>query len=298
MRKVIIEARINEYAGRENPHVPWTVDEIIAEAKRCADAGAAIVHFHPRTVDGKPDHDFETLRDIIAGIRAATDILIHPTLGAETVHGSAETRLANIERLAAAGMPPDLVPLDMASTNADSFDLGLNRFVTDDVVYLNTTRTLEYFARSLRERAVTPYMQIWNVPGLRQMECFLKAGVLDTPAFLSLALTEGGLIATHPGTRDGLLAYLPFLPKGYRHHWSVTLFGGNLLPLLPDILDAGGHISVGIGDYPYPELGYPTNAALIERISNAVRDHGLAVASVDDVRARLETTASRHPVQA
>ena len=35
MKKVIIEARVNEYAMRDmNPNVPWTVQELVDEAQR------------------------------------------------------------------------------------------------------------------------------------------------------------------------------------------------------------------------------------------------------------------------
>ena len=52
MQKLIIEAAINEQAPKsDNPNVPYTVDEVVAEAIACADAGAAIVHFHARDAD-------------------------------------------------------------------------------------------------------------------------------------------------------------------------------------------------------------------------------------------------------
>ncbi len=53
MKKMILEARINEYAMRDqNPNVPWTADEIAESAARCRAEGAAIVHFHARAEDG------------------------------------------------------------------------------------------------------------------------------------------------------------------------------------------------------------------------------------------------------
>ncbi len=52
--------------------------------------------------------------------------------------------------------------------------------------------------------------------------------------------------------------------------WTATLGGGNLLPLIPQIVAAGEHISVGIGDYAYPELGCPTNGALIAETAHLV----------------------------
>ena len=58
MAKIIIEARVNELALRdENPNVPFLPEEIIVDAKACYDAGASIIHYHGRTATGEPDHD-------------------------------------------------------------------------------------------------------------------------------------------------------------------------------------------------------------------------------------------------
>ncbi len=82
MKKMILEARINEYAMRDpNPNVPWTADEIAETAARCRAEGAAIVHFHARGDDGSPLHTEEAYAEIIRKIRSKSDILVHPTLG-------------------------------------------------------------------------------------------------------------------------------------------------------------------------------------------------------------------------
>jgi uncharacterized protein (DUF849 family) len=55
--KVVLEARINEYAMRDrNLHVSWTADEIAETAARCREEGAAILHFQARAEDGTPLH--------------------------------------------------------------------------------------------------------------------------------------------------------------------------------------------------------------------------------------------------
>ena len=47
--KVIIEVGLNENAGRDgNPHIPYSPEEIAADARRCYEAGAAMVHYHAR----------------------------------------------------------------------------------------------------------------------------------------------------------------------------------------------------------------------------------------------------------
>jgi len=288
VRKVIIEVRQNEYARRDiNPHVPWTPAEIAQDAKECQAAGASIAHFHARGANGVPDHSYEVYRDTVAALRKSCDMLIHPTLGAYAASGDAAARLSHIVRLVEDGLKPDLVPLDVASSNADMVDPATNRFVTDDVVYVNSTRTLHYFAERLREAGIKPYAQAWNIPSLRQIIAFARSGVLAQPLFLALTMTEGGALSSHPGSSAGLQAYLPFLPEGMTFQWSTTLFGGNLLPLVGMIVERGGHISIGIGDYPYTEIGTPTNAQLVARVAQIIRDSGNEVASPADVRAMI-----------
>lgn len=288
MRKVILEARVNEYASRgANANVPWSAREIADDARACADAGASIIHFHVRKPDGSPSHAYGDYRDAVAAIRGAADVMIHPTLGVEDQQAEAERRLDHVLRLKAEGLTPDFAPLDMVSSNADMFDAAKRGFVTEDRVYINTTATLRYFAQTLRGAGITPYSQIWNIPALRQMTAFLEAGYIDPPLFLSLGMTEGGFIATHPGSEAGLRAYLPFLPAGVSIHWTATLFGGNLLELIPAIVESGGHLSIGIGDYAYPELGCPDNARLLQEAARIIGECGAQVATVDEARAML-----------
>src|SRR5690349_20339170 len=91
----ILEVRANEYTMRQgSPKVPWSMDEIVADALASAEAGAAIYHFHARTPDGAPYHRLETYQEIIRRVKAQSDILLHPTLGAIALAGTAQDRLA------------------------------------------------------------------------------------------------------------------------------------------------------------------------------------------------------------
>ena len=54
MDKLIITAAIcgAEVTKEQNPNVPYTVEEIVREAKSAVDAGAAIVHLHGHELTG------------------------------------------------------------------------------------------------------------------------------------------------------------------------------------------------------------------------------------------------------
>lgn len=289
MKKLIIEVRANEYTMREgNPNVPWSAEELGRDAAACRAAGAAIYHFHARQPDGSPDHRVESYADVIRGIRAASDLLVHPTLGAITLDRSGPERLAHIEVLTRDPQTrPDFAPMDVGSTNADAFDPDANHFKTTNAIYRNSTETLLFFAKRIPELGIKPYVMSWNIPFTRQIDAFFKMGALRGPLFLAFNLTDGHSLAGHPGTLPGLQAHLNFLPESEGLQWTACNHGGDLQPLLDSIISLGGHVSIGVGDYPYRGLGTPTNADLVRLVSNRARTHGREVATPSEARAML-----------
>lgn len=282
MDKVIIEARINEYMMREqgNHNVPYTSEEIAAEALAVRAAGASIVHFHARLPDGRPDHSTETYARTVAAIRRSSDILVHPTLGDVTREASAEERLAHVLAMAKdPSLAPHMAPADMGSLNLDIYNPQGRRFETRERIYKNSTATLTYLCENMRRVGVKPYMTCWNIGFTRLAGAFLDLGLVDEPAFLGLVLTDNSFLGGHPGTLKGLQAHLDFLPQGHRVNWTVMNYGGNLLPLAGAVIAMGGHISIGLGDYTYAELGHPTNADLVARVVALARDAGRPVAT-------------------
>ena len=283
MKKLIIEARINEYMMREagNTNVPYTPDEIANESVACRDAGAAIVHFHARKPDGTPEHSAEVYSDIIRRIRRASDILVHPTLGYNTMDDhSAEGRLRHIVELAKdKSVAPHFVPMDMGSINVDRYNPASKQFETTTQVYANPTGDLMYFAKRIREAGLKPYLTCFNIGFLRYVNAFADMGLLDEPLYMCLVMTDNVYLGGHPGTLKGLQAHLDFLPPGKRVEWTAMSYGGNLFGLAAAIISQGGHISIGLGDHPYNELGMPTNADLIRRIVSIAHECGREVAT-------------------
>jgi uncharacterized protein (DUF849 family) len=46
----------------------------------------------------------------------------------------------------------------------------------------------------------------------------------------------------------------------------------------------GGHVSIGLGDDPYAELGLPTNADLVRIVTDLAAKHGRPVATPAQAR--------------
>src|SRR5204863_4192378 len=61
----------------DSAHGPLSPEEVGADVRRCRDAGAAIVHIHPRDAEGEPTQSPERAAEFVAAARAAApDIVV------------------------------------------------------------------------------------------------------------------------------------------------------------------------------------------------------------------------------
>jgi uncharacterized protein (DUF849 family) len=297
MRKVIIEVRGNERAMRDvNPNVPWTPAELAANARACVDAGAAVIHFHARADDGASVEDYALYRDTVARMRSACDALIHPSLGANALHPEAGERFGVVWKLAADGLLPDLAPVGMAPSvwSAAPESEILSREGAEDEL----RATIRDAVGLLTDAGVIPYLDIWHVDAMRRTAALLGEGLVSGPAMMMVSMaTEAAGDDRRVANGERVTAYEDLLAADPPHNWSALCGGGNLLPMIPRIVEAGGNLSIGIGDYPYAELGLPTNAALVGEVVRFLRSLGCEPASPAEARELLGLPA-RQPAAA
>ncbi|WP_418317668.1 3-keto-5-aminohexanoate cleavage protein [Piscinibacter sakaiensis] len=288
-KKMIIEARINEYAMRDdNPHVPWTADEIAETAARCREEGASIVHFHARNPDGSPLHGVDAYAEIIRKIRSRSDILVHPTLGWFANDDDPAGRIACVTTLACdPATRPDFAPIDTGSVNLESYDAESRSFHHGERVYINRTTTLELYARDFKRSGIKPQLVTWAVGFTRRAAAMIEMGLVDEPAWFLVNMTEGACLTGHPGTAAGLKAHLAFLPANRKVEWASNVVGGNLLELADTTARLGGHLAPGIGDHPYLELGCPRNEEVVRMAVRTARAAGREIASPQETREML-----------
>jgi len=284
---VVIEVRCNEYTMRDrNPHVPWSPAEIAADAAACAAAGASIFHFHARDPEtGRPATATELYGETIARTRDLTDVVLMPTLGANTLPDPADRVTHIVELSRDDATRPDLAPVDLGSFSLDVYDAEARAFRADDLLYLNTARTVRYLWDTITDAGVKPMAALWNVGSARLLGALLDCGAITEPVYSQVTLSEN-VLSAHPVSVAGLRALVDFLPD-HAGIWSVDANGGNLLPLVGAAVEAGGHPSIGLGDYPYLELGTPTNAQLVEQLVGVLATFGRRPATVTETRALL-----------
>jgi uncharacterized protein (DUF849 family) len=296
---LIIQVRVNEGMSKSgNPNTPYSPEEIARSAIESWQAGASVVHFHagdPQT--GAASTSVELYSDTVRRLKQTCDMIVVPTLGAAMLP-TAEERLAHILELAKdPATKPDAIPVDMGTTNMDTYDRKRKDFLSDERVYFNTTKTLKYLCKASREVGVKPAAMIWDVAAVRVTQAFVEMGLYTEPLFCEIPLFGDGFEwFGHEATGRGMDSLLAFFPKGHDWQWFTDSHGGNEFPVVLSAIERGGHVCVGLGDYAYPELGYPTNAQLVEKVVELSHLVGREVATAAQARELLgftRTTSGR-----
>src|SRR5215211_3070763 len=132
--KLIIEAALNEQSSKaDNPNVPVSAEECARDALACAEAGAAIVHFHARDphTGALLSPGTETYAEAMRLINdERPDLLVYPTY---TTAPTAAERFSHIAALADdPGTRLRSATIDPGATNFSFTDPATGRFVGDN----------------------------------------------------------------------------------------------------------------------------------------------------------------------
>src|ERR1700675_2342525 len=273
--KVIVTAALTGVlATREQcPAIPYTPKEIGEEAKRAADAGAAIVHIHARNPQGGPDWSVETFAEIFDELRARADVILIFSTGAIGI--PAAKRVAHIRELR-----PEMAALNMGSMNYAIYSEKKKAFYHDHV-FANPFSDIQLFLETMKKARVRPEMECFDAGHIGNTRPLIDMGVLDAPYQFSLIM---GVLGGIPGTTRHLVDQVDSLPPG--SHWQVIGIGLNQWPLVASALAMGGNVRGGLGDNFYLEKGKmaKSNADLVEKATRLTHDLGQEVATIAEAR--------------
>jgi uncharacterized protein (DUF849 family) len=274
---VISAALTGVLATRDQcPAIPYTPQEIAEEAKRAADAGAAIVHIHARTPDGGPEWGVETFAEILSEVRSRSDVIVNFSTGAIGV--PVEQRIAHIREL-----KPDIGALNMGSMNYAIYSEKKKVFYHDHV-FANPFKDIQFFLEAMNEAGVRPELECFDAGHIGNSAPLIDMGVLRQPYQFSLIM---GVLGGIPGTTRHLSNQVESLPEG--SHWQVIGIGLNQWALAAAAITMGGNVRVGLEDNFYVEEGRmaKSNGELVEKAARLAHDLGRPVASIDDARTIL-----------
>jgi uncharacterized protein (DUF849 family) len=230
------------------PALPVTLEELTSEAVACQQAGAAVIHVHIRDDEAKPTLDVSRLKDTVAALRAATDLIVQLSTGGAVTDGF-DARLAVLD----------------AEPDACSLTCGTVNFGDD--VFANPWGFIKDLYQLTKERGVVPEFELFDLGHVATLHRLL--GEFGPPpggrVHCDLVMgVPGGM----PGDVATLVAAVRALPEGAT--WSATGIGRTALPVLFGALGAGGHLRVGMEDTLTFSRGRPVtgNAELVQRAAD------------------------------
>jgi uncharacterized protein (DUF849 family) len=275
--KLIINAAITGMVPtqEDNPHVPVTVAEIIADARRCRDAGASIVHVHARDAEGRPTYRQEVFAEIFDGIRAACpDLMISGTTSGR-VHREFSQRSQVLEL--DGRRRPDLGSLTLGSMNFPK------------QASVNEPAMIRDLATRMRTRGIVPELEIFDLGMADYAQDLVNQGILGPPLYANILLGSRGMLAATP---HNLTTVVRALPAGTT--WSAAGIGRFQLYVNSMAITMGGHVRVGLEDnlwYDDARTEPATNARLIERLVKLAAMVGREIASPEEARAAIGMAA-------
>ena len=267
MEPLIINAAITGMVPMpaDNASLPVTVAQIIAEARRCADAGASIIHVHARAQDGSPAWQAEIYQEIIDGIRANCPGLL--------ISGSTSGRLWSEfeKRSVVLDCRPDLASLTPGSMNFPG------------VSSVNPPHIVGQLAAAMKERGVRPELEFFELGMIDYVRDYLiPKGFLAAPFYANLLL---GSLGTLSASARNLVHMVDALPAGTT--WAAAGIGRFQFPVNNLAIAMGGHVRVGLEDNLWMDEGKKepaTNVRLIERTVRVAQAMGRPIASPADTR--------------
>ena len=297
--KVLIEVGLNELARKEdNPHVPYSAEEVAEDIVACAGAGASVVHFHARTPDGaqaKTDDGIYRRAMELAGAR--TDILMWPTA---FPMGGAPTSAAELpHHWALVDNPPKGAPLRIGAF--DAWRIGRRPFIDehgdlrpaikDSFGPADRAYQLPEALRAMEGDGLLPTFCCYELGDVRWVREVAKRELIRTPVRMEVLLYDNWLYgpSAQPAAIDAFLS-----------EWTDTTIEAELTvvpynltdpnkyeTLLRHALDRGVNIRVGIGDCPQAFPNRP-NSELVEWACSIAADYGLKPATTSEVVQRLQ----------
>jgi uncharacterized protein (DUF849 family) len=295
--KIIITAAVTgaTHTPSLSPYFPATPEQIIEDAVKAHQAGAAVVHVHARNPeDCKPTPDIGIMKDIVSSIKKQCDAAVCITTGGSLLM-SKEQRLAP-----AVELKPELASCNAGSVNFVFSDLATKLKNpkydwevpylqgTYDLIFSNTFAGMEYYIETMNQYDIRPEFEVYDVGMINNIAYFYQKGIVKKPIYLQFVM---GILGGIPATVENL-AYLVRTAREQIGDfvWSCAAAGKAQFPLVTAALTMGGNARVGLEDNVYLKPGVlaKSSAEQVIQIKEIAERLGLEIANADEARAILE----------
>ncbi|HEY7380458.1 MAG TPA: 3-keto-5-aminohexanoate cleavage protein [Gaiella sp.] len=252
----------------DNPALPVTSEEIAADAARCHEAGASIVHLHARDDEGRPTYRKDVYARIVAAVRErCPDVIV-------CVSTSGRTFRAFEERSEVLDLSGDLAP-EMASLTLGSLNFPTQASVNDPDM-------IRRLAERMRERGIAPELEVFDLGMIDYARFLLDRGILEPPLYFNILLGSLGTLSATPLHLATAVAALPAEAT-----WAAAGIGRFQLQTNAMAIAMGGNVRVGLEDNLWMDIAKErpaTNLDLVRRLVRLAEAIERPVASPDEAR--------------
>ena len=266
MEKLIITAAIcgAEVTKAQNEAVPYTVEEMVREAKSAYEAGAAILHIHVREDDGTPTQNRDRFKVVMDAIRKELpDVIMIPSTGGAT-------GMSPEERL----QPTELFP-EMATLDCGTCNFG-------DDVFTNDMPTMRAFGKRMMGNHIKPEYECFEIGHLDTVVNMANKGeVPGAPMQFNFVLGVSGCTPATVGNLDYLVKQIPAGST-----WTVTGIGRSAWDMAAAGIVMGGNVRVGFEDNIYLGTGHKaaSNGELVAKVVRLSKELGREIANPGEAR--------------
>jgi uncharacterized protein (DUF849 family) len=293
-RKAIITCAITGaiHTPSMSPYLPVSPQQIIDEALRAAEAGAAILHLHARDPEtGKPDQTVEAFGRILPAVRKGCDAIVNITTGGSPFMSVAE-RVEPTRHFR-----PELASLNMGSFNFGLYPM-LDRYSefkhawerehlenSRNLVFRNSFQEIEEVLSICAPGGTRFEFECYDIGHLYNLKHFFDRGLVKAPLFVQSVFGLLGGIGSHyedvammRRTADRLF--------GENYVWSVLGAGSSQMRIGAISASTGGNLRVGLEDSLWAGPGrLATSSAEQVRNARSILD-GLSIEAASPAEAR------------
>lgn len=272
MEKLIITvAHTGNVPTKEmNPNTPVTVEEMVADIKKCAELGAAVAHIHVRDEDGLPTSRRDIYEQLLNRLdEENVNIIRQVSTGARGGENTIEWR----------GQMLDLPQAQMASlaTGSSNFPSKVNA---------NSPDLVKALAEKMAANNVKPEIEAFDTAMISIARRLADKGVLAKPLHFNFVMNVPGSIE---GTAKNLMFMADNIPEGST--WTISAVGRTQMELIPMAIAMGGHIRTGLEDVvEFPKGHKCSNAELVQRCVDIAKAIGREIATPEEAAEMMHVT--------
>jgi 3-keto-5-aminohexanoate cleavage enzyme len=278
--------------GKEaNQALPEKPEEIAASAYEAYNAGASVIHVHPRAphdwTSTSGDGEFNLTVNALIRERCP-DLVINNTTGGgpSTTMDDRFRMLDAIPEMASLNLGPDMSRFKIKE-RSEAFEHP-HPEVEADVCIPFTYGIIEELATAMRKRGIKPELELYQPGEYWVSRDLIARGLIDPPYVHQFVM--GYQTSMFP-TPENVCRLIDELPTG--SIFFVCGIGAFQLPLTTLSILMGGHVRVGLEDNVYYRRGlkFRSNGEAVERTVRIARELNREIATPAQARAMLGLSA-------